>query len=560
MRFLSVFWFTLLLLFTAILNGQTRFVDISEAAGIDHQFGVKDGFLGGGACVFDFNRDGFQDLYLTGGMLPDRLYQNRGDGTFQDVLLDAGLSITRTYVTQGVASADVNRDGWPYLFLTTNTTMDTNQVIPRAINLFFLNNGDGTFRDATAEYGLDDMNSFSTGVNFGDFNADGWPDAYVGNYFHDYTGPLDEINDQTMVNANNTARGYLLLNREGERFENVYERYGMNHRGFGFGAVFTDFDNDADQDLFVLHDFGYKAKPNRLLENQYPREQFRYVEKELDMDLRINAMAAAVGDYNNDGWFDYFVTNIRFNYFMVNQGAGKPFENQSEALGTKLFKIGWGANFADFDHDGDLDLFVANGDLNPYCTPMDNFYYENVGYQYQQTARQVGLNHYGLGRGSVVFDLENDGDLDLLVVNQQPVCAYPVPSKTVLYRNDSTQGNWLKVKLVGHSADLNGIGSRVEVVVDTLRQIREIDGGGSSHLSQNSTIAHFGLDTATQVDSVIVTWVGGKREWVVGVEGNGLIEITESPPENSKFLYVFGLATIMLFLLALVLLRSNVFR
>ncbi len=532
----------MLLTTASISQAQTKFTNITEQAGIDHQFAVKDGFLGGGVCVFDCNNDGFQDLYITGGKQPDRLYLNQKDGTFQDILAGSGLeAVTKDFVTQGVAGADVNRDGFVDLFITTNTTMDTNQVIPRAINLFFLNNGDNTFRDATTEYGLDQMNSFSTGVNFGDFNADGYPDAYVGNYFHDYTGPLDEINDQTMVNANNTAEGYLLLNQQGKNFKDVYADYGMNHKGFGFGSVFTDFDNDADQDIFVLHDFGYKAKPNRLLENLYPEKTFKYVEKELDMDLRINAMASAVGDYDNNGWMDYFVTNIRFNFFMVNQGKGKPFINKSKELGTRLFKIGWGANFADFDHDGDLDLFVANGDLNPNCTPMDNFYYENVENRFKQVAFKVGLNDYGLGRGSVVFDIENDGDLDLLVVNQQPVMVYPVPSKTLLYRNDGTNANWLKIKLKGVDAELNGIGSRVKVVTGNTSMIREIDGGGSSHLSQNSTIAHFGIGDASTVDSIEVTWTGGNQQILKNAAANQLLVIEETAKEEIPILwYVLG--------------------
>ena len=195
-------------------------------------------------------------VYLTGGKKADRFYLNQKDGTFKDILASSGIEkFTKEFVTQGVASADVNRDGFVDLFITTNTTMDSTQVIPRAINLFFLNNGDNTFRDATTEFGLDQMNSFSTGVNFGDFNADGYPDVYVGNYFLDYTGPLDEISDATMVNSNNTAKGYLLLNQKGKRFKNVYAEYGMNHKGFGFGGVFTDFDNDDDLDLLVLHDF-----------------------------------------------------------------------------------------------------------------------------------------------------------------------------------------------------------------------------------------------------------------------------------------------------------------
>ncbi|MEM6316318.1 MAG: CRTAC1 family protein [Bacteroidota bacterium] len=529
---------------------QIKFTDITAEAGIDHQFAVKEGFLGGGICVFDCNNDGFQDLYLTGGMQPDRLYLNKQDGTFQDILVGSGLELTKDLVTQGVAGADVNRDGWIDLFVTTNTTMDSTQVIPRAINLFFLNNGDNTFRDATTEYGLDQMNSFSTGVSFGDFNADGFPDAYVGNYFHEYTGPLDEINDATMVNANNTARGYLLLNKKGKAFENVYEAYELNHRGFGFGGLFTDFDNDGDQDLFVNHDFGYKAKPNRLLENLFPQKKFKYVEKELDMDLRINAMASAVGDYDNNGLLDYFVTNIRFNHFMVNQGVGQPFINQSKALGTQLFKIGWGANFADFDHDGDLDLFVANGDLNPNCTPMDNFYYENNNNKFEQVAYKVGLNHYGLGRGSVVFDVENDGDLDLLVVNQKPVLAYPVPSRTILYRNERTDGNWLKVKLMGKESEANGIGSRVKIVVGDQQMIREIDGGGSSHLSQNSTVAHFGIGPATQVDSVMVTWTGGKEQILLNQPVNQILKIEETPDKSGNTVWYalgcFGMVALIL--------------
>lgn len=555
-----MFLLTLILLSfsVSLVLGQIQFVDISDTSGIDHQFGVKEGFLGGGICVFDCNNDGFQDLYLTGGMLPDRFYLNQKDGTFIDALSGSGLDVTQDFVTQGVAGADVDRDGFIDLFITTNTTMDSTQAIPRAKNLFFINNGDNTFREATAEYGLDQMNSFSTGVNFGDFNGDGYPDAYVGNYFHDYTGPLDEINDATMVNANNTAKGYLLLNQNGKRFKNVYTDYGMDHKGFGFGGVFTDFDNDNDQDLFVLHDFGYKAKPNRLLENQYPKRKFKYVEKELDMNLQINAMASAVGDYDNNGWLDYFVTNIRFNYFMVNQGKGLPFINKSEELGTRLFKIGWGANFADMDHDGDLDLFVSNGDLNPNCVPMDNFFYLNEGEKFEQIAYKVGLNNYGIGRGSVVFDLENDGDLDLLVINQKPVLAYPIPSKTILYRNDTRSENWLKVKLKGIHSELNGLGSRVTVVNGSTRMIREIDGGGSSHLSQNSTIAHFGIGQSNTVDSIIINWIGGGEQILVDQAVNELVTIVEEVNESkSKSLWILAPILLLGLLILFLIKRQN---
>ncbi len=510
------------------LQAQIRFADATQAAGINHQFQVYEGMFGGGACVFDLNNDGYEDLYLTSGMNDDQLLLNQKNGTFKNIFEGSGLELTKKFVTQGVAGADVNRDGWVDLFITTINTKDNPQEIPRAENLFFLNTGNNTFRDATAEYGIERLYSFSTGASFGDFNADGFPDLYVGNYFLEYDGPLTEINDATIVNASKTAEGYLLLNKEGKHFKDVYEDYGLTHRGFGFGGVFTDFDNDGDQDLLVNHDFGYKAKPNYLLRNNYPDKSMSYMEKEMGMDLRINAMAAAVGDYDNNGWLDYFVTNIKFNRFMVSEGGGKPYRDLAQALGTSMFTISWGANFADFDQDGDLDLFVANGDLNPNCVPMGDYLFENTGGKFQDIGRAAGVNDYGLGRGSVIFDLENDGDMDLLVINQKAVKDYPMPSVTKLFRNDSTHGNWLKVALLGMDAEKHGIGSRVKIVVNgDTRMIREIDGGGSSHLSQNSTIAHFGVGNAGSIDSVIVTWTGGKRQVLINQPVNRLLTITQ---------------------------------
>jgi len=523
---------------------QTSFTDITEQSGIDHQFQVFEGTFGGGAVAFDINNDGFEDLFLTSGTDEDALYLNNGDGTFKNIYKHSGIDITKNYVTQGAVSADVNRDGWRDLFVTTINTTDGTSVIPRAKNLLFLNNGDMTFRDVTTEYKLDQLNSFSTGPSFGDFNADGYPDLYVGNYFLEFQGTLGVLKDATIVSANQTAKGYLLLNKKGKYFENVYEDYDLNHRGFGFGALFTDFDNDGDQDLLVNHDFGYKAVPNFLYENMYPRKSFLDQSETYAMDLKENAMGSAVGDYNNDGLLDYYVTNIKFNLLMENQGIGQPFVDRAKELGTYIFMISWGANFADFDHDGDLDLYVSNGDLNPNCTPMGNFYFENDNAKFTEKGRITGTNDYGIGRGSIVFDMENDGDLDLLIVNQKPVQEYPTPSVTRLLRNDKPQGNWLKVALKGVAAESHGIGSRVKVVSGKTQMMREIDGGGSSHLSQNSVIAHFGLDNAKKVDSVIVTWAGGKQQVLLDQKINELLIITEIEDEKQPYWYVILAAVI----------------
>ncbi len=535
---IRVLTFLIVILFSNSIGAQTSFKDVTKEAGIHHQFHVYEGMFGGGACVLDFNNDGWEDIFITGGKNEDVLYLNNGDGTFKNIYHQSGLAKTMHYVTEGVSGADVNKDGWVDLFITTITTKDSVKRIPRAENLLFLNNCNSTFRDATDEFGLTDLISFSMGVSFGDFNADGYPDAYVGNYFQDYNGPLNSINDATIVNSSATSKGYLLKNKGGTSFKNVYENYELKHKGFGFGGPFTDFDNDHDVDLLVNHDFGYKASPNVFLVNQYPDKEFKNEAEELGMDLKMNAMGTAIGDFNFDGLLDYYVTNIRFNRFMVSQGLDKPFIDKSKELGMGYVSISWGTNFADFDHDTDLDLFVANGDLNPNDVPMADYYFENNNGRFTEKAPAVGLNDYGVGRGSVAFDMDNDGDLDLLVVNQKPVLNYPVNSETHLYRNDSTTGNWIKIALKGIAAESHGLGSRVEVVIGKIKMIREID-GGSSHLSQNSTIAHFGLGNATTIDSVIVKWIGGKKQMLTNQKINTLITITENIEEDSNtFMFV----------------------
>ncbi|MEL6252817.1 MAG: CRTAC1 family protein [Bacteroidota bacterium] len=522
-------------------EGPMAFTDITDTAGINHQFKVYEGMFGGGICVFDYNNDGFEDLFITSGMNDDVLYHNNGDGTFINIYEGSGLEDSRAFVTQGVAGADVNRDGWTDLFITTITVKDTANKIPRAMNLLFLNKGDNTFRNATEEFGLDELITFSTAPNFGDFNADGYPDLFVGNYFHEYEGGLDHISDATIVNEHQTAKGHLLLNKGGKSFENVYEDYGLSHKGFGFGGVFTDFDNDGDQDLFVNHDFGYKRTPDLLLENLYPKKEFRDVADEYNMDLRINSMGTAIADINEDGLLDYYISNIKFNWFMLSQGEGKPYRNKLKERGLKYFAISWGSNFADFDQDGDMDLYVSNGDLNPYCTPMGNFYFVNEGGQFTEEGLAKGVKDYGIGRGSVIFDIENDGDMDILVVNQQAVSHYPIPTTTRLYRNDSTKGNWMKVALKGIDAERHGLGSRLELYVDGKTMLREIDGGGSSHMSQNSRIAHFGLGKAEQIDSIVVKWTGGNVQVVKPKGVNQLVKIQEIPTPKRSFPWYYVL-------------------
>ena len=535
-----------ILIFVRSVTAQEVFTDVTTEAGINHSFRVFQGTFGGGATVIDYNNDGWEDLFVAGGVGSDVLYQNRGDGTFADVTVQAGLSLNDTLITQGAISADINKDGWIDLFLTTLASVSFGRVIPRASEILYLNNGDGTFTDVSVEYGFSKIKTFGTGATFGDINGDGYPDLFVGNYFDHFTGELDKLNTGVITGTQMPSTDQLYVNINGKSFVSVGQEFGMHHTGFGFGGVFTDFDNDRDLDLYVVNDFGNRATSNQLYKNEYPRQEFVEVSKEMKVDFGINAMGIAVGDFDDNGWLDYVVTNIAVSPFIVNRGDGQPFLEQATAVGTgfgsllvegtsSVAPVSWGSNFFDYDHDMDLDLFICNGALNPPVTPNPNLFLVFNGKIYENKSEELLLNDHGLGRGSVTFDYDNDGDLDLFIVNQRPTenAAQAKSVKSKLFRNDASAGNWLKVKLNGINSVTRGLGSRVEIVVNGKKMIREID-GGSSHESHNSTIAHFGLAENTIVDSVIVKWIGGGTQHIVDVSANQTLDIVEDTSVGIK--------------------------
>lgn len=533
-------YFTVFILMCVSVFGysQNLFTDITEEAGIDHFFITLQGTFGGGVAVIDFNDDGNEDLFVAGGAGKNALYKNNGDATFTNIIKDAGFVELDTMVTQGVICADVNKDGKVDIFVTTISSLNAKSQIS-ATDMLYINNGDETFTNKTHEFGLDKEHKFSTGSAFGDINLDGYPDLFVGVFFENFTGRLDQYSG--MVSSTSPpAWDLLYINHGGEYFEEVSYEYGLHYVGLGFGGVFTDYDNDRDLDLLVINDFGYKYTPNKLFRNEYPKDKFTEVSEEMDMDFGMSAMGVAIGDYNNDGWLDYFFSNILEAPLVINQGLGKPFKNISREVGASIQfltnidgrpvqTISWGINFFDSDNDMDLDLFITNGSLNPDEKPIPNLLLENVGNSFIRGGHEIGLSDPSIGRGSVTFDYDNDGDLDLFVVNQSSVSSNSFGYENLssrLYRNDAPPNNWLKVKLKGIGSDNNGIGSRVEVYAQNVSMIREID-GGSSHESQNSTIAHFGMQDNTVADSVIVKWMGGDIQTMYDIQANQLIVVKE---------------------------------
>ena len=520
---------------STFLLAQT-FTEVSEDAGMIHAFKVDLATFGGGAAVLDYDNDGWEDVYITGGNIPDALFKNNGNGTFTNVFNSIGLEATTEVHTQGVAAADVNRDGFKDLLVTNFYSIPDRILTP---NQLFINNGDGTFTERTEEYGLHKFASNSTGASFGDINADGYPDLFISNYFFGSPNGISIFNEATITENYDSAHDFIYINAGGQKFIDASSIYGINHNGFGFGGYFTDWDNDSDVDLLIANDFGFKAQPNVALRNNFPENTMTYRGNSLRMNFGMNAMGIAGGDYNMDGWMDYFVSNIAESLFAVNEG-GQSFDNAGRKTRVAFpliiketyqgVPISWGANFFDYDHDMDVDLFVCNGALNPLIRPNHNFFFTNssAGY-FLEKGEELRVDDPRIGRGSVTFDYDKDGDIDLLVINQLPRDPAPdlPPAKCLLYRNDAADGNWLQVELEGKQAEMNGIGSRIEVVADGNVLVREID-GGSSHLSQSSTIAHFGLGNLSMVESVTVKWLGGKVQELKNVPVNQRIKITET--------------------------------
>jgi hypothetical protein len=529
----------------ALASSAQTFSEVSSASGIDQVFDFGDFHFGGGAAVIDFNNDGWEDLYVVGGVNPDALYMNNGDGTFTDVIAGAGMGKTDSVLTMGAIAGDFDNDGWADLYLTSRCRADNfNAWAP---NLLYKNNGNGTFTDVSVSSLTGADTSFSTSAAFGDYNNDGLLDIYVLNFLG---VPVYSILDSATTGGLGPLRpgspSFLYVNNGNGTFTDLALQTAVVDSGCGWATVFTDYDLDNDLDIYIANDFGKKTKPNTMYRNEFPTDIFSDEGANSGTNAAINGMGVAVGDYNEDGWLDYYVTDLDTNILYKNNGDGT-FDDVTLATGTAntgwnvpLYKssVGWGTNFLDFDNDTYLDLFVCNGSLNPMM-PMynmvDTFLNYNVMYRnngngtFNEVSTLTGLNDPQRGRGSVMFDYDNDGDLDLVVVNQVHYDGYGVNEspRVQLFRNDEVNDNsWVKVQLQGTLSNFNAIGARVRVVIGNRSLIREIN-AGSSHLSSDSPIAHFGLGGHVMIDTMEVTWPGGTIETFTNVAVNQSLTIIE---------------------------------
>ena len=524
-------------------EGKISFSDITAAAGL--QFHHSDGrsgqryFLetvGSGAAFFDYNRDGWIDIYFVNGAdLPgfrspqsptNRLYHNNGDGTFRDVTDSA--EVGDTGYGAGCAVGDYDNDGNLDLYVTNF-----------GANVLYRNNGDGTFTDVTDSAGVGDPR-WSLGCAFADYDNDGFVDLYVTNYidFHFEThthctqkGVATYCPPESFAGMPDT----LYRNNGDGTFTNATTIAGVyNKNGKGMGVVFGDYDNDGDVDCYVGNDAGenflYQNNGNGTFTNV---GWMAGVEADENGNVQ-GTMGVDFGDYGNDGRLDLIAVNYQQQpNALYRNDNGNFFTDTSFAAGMaeSLPYVGWGVDFFDVDNDGDKDLLIANGHLQDTIEQYDDtttypqhnhlLINNGQGYFLRESVKETGngLQARQVSRGLATGDYDNDGDLDALICN-----ANDTPQ---LLRNDSEiQENWILIRTIGTQSNRAGIGTRVKIQTATLIQIDEVR-GGSGYLSQNDLRLHFGIGTHEHIDRIEARWPSGIVDTIRDVVPNQIITITE---------------------------------
>jgi hypothetical protein len=531
-----------------------QFVDVAREAGLNvpNVWGDADRkryiieAKGSGLAFFDYDNDGWLDIYLTNGTRlgekwpegkapTSQLFKNNRNGTFTNVTGKSGLG--RTGWQTGVCVGDYDNDGWDDLFCCF-----------WGHNILFHNNGDGTFTDVTRKAGIyDEQVRWGAGCTFLDYDRDGYLDLFVCNYSRldpaKTPGPGDSpICQWKGIPVMCGPRGLpgdtnVLYHNDGNgTFTDVSEKAGILKSGprYSITSVSYDFDNDGWPDIYVAVD----SEPSILFHNNHDGT-FTDVAVMAGSAYSENGheqagMGVGVADYDCDGWFDIFKTNFADDTSNLyhNNGDGT-FSDVSFAAGVGINNqyVAWGCGFLDFDNDGWPDIMQINGHVYPEIDTHDigqnyknpRLVYKNLGngkFKDVSSAMGPGITEQFSSRGAAFGDYDNDGDIDVLILNMSDL-----PS---LLRNDGgNKQNWIKIKLIGTKCNRTAIGARVRVVTGNHSQMDEVHSGGSV-MSQSDLRLHFGLGKAPTVDLIEVKWpTTQKIEKFAQVKANQIITIRE---------------------------------
>jgi hypothetical protein len=523
------------------------FTDVTSQAGIDFRYTFGDYTYanilessGSGITIFDYNNDKFPDLYMLNGTWlkgisdPDgkvfentanKLYRNNGDGTFTEVSKEAGVDCL--YWGMAAGAIDYDNDGDEDLY-----------VLNYGPNVFYRNNGDGTFSDITESLGLrgpEKLNGFtkwSIGVAFADYNRDGRIDAMVGNFLAFNPEYVSSSTPGIMPHPSE-YRGQasmLYFQQADGRFADVTKEHGLFFPDSKcMGLTVYDYDIDGDLDIFQANDH----QLNFLFRN----DDLQFVDVAIPSGVAANShgegtgsMHGSIGDIDGDGLIDLLVTDLSYGALYRNTGNGI-FEDITEQSGVAAAFTGkgsWAAALFDYDNDGDLDIFSANGIAEelilqpPLLLENDGKgHFRNVGPElssYFSTRRS--------GRGAAVWDYDNDGDMDIIISHVD------LQATATLLRNDCENNNhWLGLKLVGNNGPASAVSARVIVTSGAAKQVL-INQRSTGYLSNSDPRLHIGLGSNNHVDQIEIFWSDGNKEiyknlpvdrYMVIIEGKGIV-------------------------------------
>jgi hypothetical protein len=510
------------------------FQEIGQEIGIDyiHSIGEKDlnniiESVGGGAAFLDYDQDGYIDLYVCSGtwlkgfskgekpdVLPhNHLYRNRGDGTFEDVTEKAAVG--GPWFSMGVSVGDFNNDGYPDIYLSNYGP-----------NVLLKNNGDGTFSDVTKHANVGGGDKCSIGGVWLDYDNDGFLDLYVGNYLKfdpnykyyyapdGFPGPM----------AYESEEDVLYHNKGDGTFEDVTKAMGIvdkDGRAMGVGAA--DIDDDGFVDIFVANDHTL----NYLWHNEGGKKFVNWGTRSGTAFSQAGeatvSMCVDFADYNHDGLIDIFKTDDSYCSLYKNNGNGI-FSDMSVSSGIATANaqfVGWTGSFFDYDNDGNIDIFKTNGALKHLYGEEDQIFKNEGNGKFRDISLEMGpfFKKELVGRGACLGDYDNDGDIDIFIVNLNEQGIF-------LRNNKGNQNNWLMLKLIGTTSNRDGIGARVKVTAGGVTQTAQKK-SASGYLSQNDPRMHFGLAKNQIVDKIEIKWPSGKLQVLENMKVNQIIAVKE---------------------------------
>ncbi len=546
----SIFATLAIFILTPITVNAVTFVDVTNEAGIrfQHSSGTRSSLLpedmGSGAGFADIDNDGNIDLYIVNIPGPftqngknnkgntNALYLNNGDGTFMDITRAAGVG--HQGFGMGCVFADYDGDADLDLYLTNYGE-----------NVLYRNNGNATFTDVTDAAGVG-CELWSTGAAFADVDGDTDLDLYVCNYVTYNLEALEQMKEESLQSGKPVPSA--LNPHVFEPQDNVFYRNDGDgtftdataETGIAAGggrsmqALFSDFDNDNDLDLYVAND----TTTNHIYRNDGSGNFMDVSTESWAADFR-GSMGLTAGDYDADGDIDLFMShwvdeeNALYRNLFAEDGATGQIrfvdESYTSLLAEESIKqIGWGTTLFDYDNDGDLDIFVTNGSTfqelkrPEVLIPQADMLFRNNGDEtFTNVSQEAGIATLPIrvGRGAAFGDYDNDGDIDIFIVNNH---APP----TLLRNEGGNRSNWVYVKLVGAGANRDAIGAKIQVKTADQTQVREIY-AGESYMSANSFVAEFGVGEATQIETLQVTWQNGETQKLHNVPANQRIRITQ---------------------------------